>query len=370
MFKSSNITDRSSSVQLIGKLLMTAFILAFFVFSVELTTDAFEHLGKGTAQTILSVASNPFVGLFVGLLITALIQSSSTCTSMVIALVAANTLSVKDAIPIVMGANVGTTLTSTIVALGFLSEKKSFRKAISAAMLHDAFNILSVMILFPLELRYGILSNSAEWLAGMFSINKTTAIGAETHQSASDLTYYLRKWTGNEWIVLAISSIMLFSSIKLFSSFIYKKLISTPRILMQNLFFSSPWGSFAFGGALTGMVQSSSITTSFVVPLAATGKVSVKQTFPFVMGANVGTTITGFIAAYSQSEAALIIAIVHFLLNASGTLIFMPFPPLRQIPVRIAKNFGRLTLKNRLYGFAYIILTFFLIPFFLIYFSK
>ena len=88
------------------------------------------------------------------------------------------------------------------------------------------------------------------------------------------------------------------------------------------------------------------------------------------MGANLGTTITAVIAALYKTEAAISVAIVHVLFNLIGSLIFLPFPKLREYPVRLAKSFGRKTAKNKTIGFTYILLTFFVIPFFLIYFNQ
>ena len=99
-------------------------------------------LGQETAKSILLATSNPFIGLFIGLLATALIQSSSTVTSMTVAVVASGYLTLGNAIPVVMGANVGTTLTSTLVSLGFITKRNQFRKAISAGTIHDFFNII------------------------------------------------------------------------------------------------------------------------------------------------------------------------------------------------------------------------------------
>ncbi|BDD02663.1 Na/Pi symporter [Aureibacter tunicatorum] len=361
---------------ILGSILMTFCILIFFLLSVELMTVSFEHLGKETAQSILAIASNPYIGLFVGLFITALIQSSSTCTSMAIALVASNTLTVGEAVPIIMGANIGTTLTSTIVALGFIAKKNEFRKAISAAMLHDIFNILIVLILFPLEIRYQLLTNFASEIAQFVSdssFNNPETLGHTFFWEVLDfrvVVEYFRSVLKSDVILVILSAAMVFTSLKLFSNFIYKRLISQSQSWFQNIIFRSPISSLSWGGLITALVQSSSVTTSLVVPFVATNKVSLRMAFPFVMGANLGTTITGFIAAVSQSEAALVIAVVHFLFNTAGILLFLPFKPIRESIVAFAFKLGNLTIKNRLWGFAYIILTFFLIPFLLIYFNK
>ncbi|MBK8291849.1 MAG: Na/Pi symporter [Flammeovirgaceae bacterium] len=84
-----------------------------------------QHLGKDAADIILLATSNPFTGLFIGLLVTALMQSSSATTAMTVALIASGSISLHGAVPIIMGANVGTTITSTIVSLGFITKKKN-----------------------------------------------------------------------------------------------------------------------------------------------------------------------------------------------------------------------------------------------------
>jgi sodium-dependent phosphate cotransporter len=104
--------------------------------------------------------------------------------------------------------------------------------------------------------------------------------------------------------------------------------------------------------------------------LVAEGKVSVKKSFPFIIGANIGTTITAAIAAIYKTEAAIALALVHFFFNLIGALIFLPFPFLRNIPVKIALYVGKKSVQHKFIGVAYILLMFFIIPFFLIYFNK
>src|SRR5688572_7804088 len=150
---------------------MTLYILGAFIlflFALDLMTSSLQHLGKNVAETILLATSNPFTGLFIGLLITAMLQSSSTTTSLVVALVASGSITLQSAVPIIMGANIGTTITSTIVSLGFISKKKEFRRAVAAGTYHDFFNILTVIILFPLEYYYGFLSTISGSISNLF----------------------------------------------------------------------------------------------------------------------------------------------------------------------------------------------------------
>lgn len=334
---------------------------------------AFRSLGRTAAESILVATSNPFIGFLIGLLITALIQSSSTSTSMIVAIVASGSLTIEDAVPMVMGANIGTTLTSTIVSLGFINDKTEFRRAISAGVVHDFFNILTVIILFPLEIYYGLVSSGAQKIASLFFnpdiTSGTTDYGFRLFD-AMPLADYIVTFIDNGFISILLSFILLFASIKFFSNFISKQIIGQSQDRLLKYLFSHPFNSFLAGITLTAAVQSSSITTSLVVPFVATNKIKLQNATPFILGANIGTTITAFIAVLFESNAAISIAITHLLINIIGVLIFLPFPLLRQVPIFLAGYFGKLTMQHRLAGFMYIIAVFFAIPFVLIYFNR
>jgi len=350
------------------------FVIAVFLFllAIDLVGESFTMLGQEMARSILLATSNPFIGLFIGLLATALIQSSSTVTSMTVAVVASGYLTLENAIPVVMGANVGTTLTSTLVSLGFITKRNQFRKAISAGTIHDFFNIITVLIVFPLEYYYGTLSYLAQQLTGVVH---DSGFGIDLFHSSygigiSRISRALVAVLPQNFITLVLALVLLFVSIKLLSTIIYKRLIGSSRDRLKKFIFDNPYKSFGWGFLVTGGVQSSSVTTSLIVPLVASGKVLLSNAFPFIMGANIGTTITALIAAFNKSDAAISLAFVHVLFNLIGVLVFLPFPALRKIPVILATKFGALTLDSRIIGFSYILFTFFLMPFALIYFNK
>lgn len=350
---------------------MFVMAIGLFLLAIELVGASVTMLGQETAQSILLATSNPFIGLFIGLLATALIQSSSTVTAMTVAFVASGYLSFSNAIPVVMGANVGTTLTSTLVSLGFITNRNEFRKAISAGTIHDFFNIIVVLIIFPLEYYYGALSYCATKLTSLFSnVNVTDAFNDNIDIGYSLVTDWLLGFLPQNVISLIIALILLFLSIKMLSKIIYTRLIGASKDRLKKYVFSNPYKSFGWGTLVTAGVQSSSITTSLIVPLVASGRVTLTNSFPFIMGANIGTTITALLAAFNRSDAAISIAFVHVLFNLIGVLVFLPFPAVRRIPVTIAYRFGALTLDSRIIGFSYILLSFFLLPFALIYTSK
>jgi sodium-dependent phosphate cotransporter len=124
----------------------------------------------------------------------------------------------------------------------------------------------------------------------------------------------------------------------------------------------APLLGLVVGAILTAIVQSSSVTTSILVPLAGAGILTVKQIFPITLGANIGTTITAILAALAVGPAGLTIALVHLLFNISGILIVYPFMPLRRVPIRLAEGLARRAAESRRYAFFYVVGMFFLAP--------
>ncbi len=290
--------------------------VVLFLFALNLMVSSLQHLGQASAETIILATSNPFTGLFIGLLITAMIQSSSTTTALVVAFVASGSLTLESAVPIIMGANVGTTITSTIVSLGFLNSKKEFKRAVSAGTYHDFFNILTVTILFPLEYYYQFLSKTSSYITTYFF---TTASAAPLEVQSLGLGGLsgMVAWTldliPNGFILVLIAFALLFGSILLFRRLISDLLLEKSHERLGKFFFQSQAQSFAWGLAATAAIRSSTITTSLVVPLVAKRIIKLRQAAPFIVGANIGTTITAFIAAilYSNTSPA------HFLYNPS-----------------------------------------------------
>lgn len=346
-----------------------------FVFALDLMVSSLQHIGKSAAETIIQATSNPFTALFIGLVITAMIQSSSTTTAMVVALVASNSITIQSAIPIIMGANVGTTITSTIVSLGFINRKKEFRRAAAAGTYDGFFNILIVVILFPLEYYYGFLSNISQWIATYFfhpSATPSANAFSQKWYMFGPIVKGLVDLIPNGFLLAALSFILLFASILLFRKLISGLLLASSPERFSRFFFKNAWKSFFWGTVTTAAIRSSTITISVVVPIVAQRIVSLRKAAPFILGANIGTTITAFIAAFFNvnTTGAISIAIAHFLFNLIGVLIFYPIPILRKIPLEMASRLGKLTTNYRLTVFVYILMIFFFIPFSLIYLNK
>ena len=151
------------------KVLFVILTLYLFLFSIKLLGHSFKLFGKGFAETLIQMTSNPFAGLLIGIVATSLIQSSSTTTSIVVGLVAGGALNLTSAVPIIMGANIGTTITNTLVSFGHITNRIEFKRAFSSSVVHDFFNILAVTILFPLEIYYNIITRFAVKMEAIFS---------------------------------------------------------------------------------------------------------------------------------------------------------------------------------------------------------
>ncbi|MGB5979788.1 MAG: Na/Pi symporter, partial [Cyclobacteriaceae bacterium] len=236
---------------------------------------------------------------------------------------------------------------------------------------HDIFNIITAAILFPLEYYYGFLSFLSQSITSLITLDVNAGEGFSlSFINLQGISNWLLTLVDFPGAIIVMAFLFLFTSIKLLSSFISKMVIGTSRDQLNKYFFQSSSRAFWWGTAITGGIQSSSITTSLMVPLVATSKIPLRRAYSFILGANVGTTITALLAALFKSDAAVSIALVHVLFNLIGVLIFLPIPMMRKIPLALATSLGRVTMNHRVIGFLYIIVLFFLLPFTLIYLNK
>uniref|UniRef100_A0A671WFD0 Sodium-dependent phosphate transport protein 2B n=1 Tax=Sparus aurata TaxID=8175 RepID=A0A671WFD0_SPAAU len=148
-------------------------LLYLFICSLDVLSSAFQLVGGKAAGDIFqdnAVLGNPVAGLVIGVLVTVLVQSSSTSSSIVVSMVSSGLLDVQSAVPIIMGANIGTSVTNTIVAMMQAGDRNEFRRAFAGATVHDFFNWLSVLILLPLEVATGVLYKLTQVLIDSFNI--------------------------------------------------------------------------------------------------------------------------------------------------------------------------------------------------------
>lgn len=353
--------------EILLKVFLVLLTVFAFVFGVDLMVTSFNLLNDETLRAIAQATANPFTALFIGLLVTAIIQSSSATTSMIVVLVAAGSVSFEHAVPLIMGANIGTTITSTFVAIGFITMGKEYKRAVTTSAIHNFFNILTVAILFPLEYHFSFLSKLSIGLMDLV-LDPTSIKETAAHTFFGNrLSEFLVSKISNELVLVGISFLLILASILLFRNIIANWLdVQQSR---TRLFFKNPVYAFFGGLVSTALIRSSTITTSLVVPLVAKKVIQLRVAFLFILGANIGTTITAFIAAYSNSYSAISIAITHLLFNCIGVTIFI-LPGIREVPIFLAKKFGGFSYKHRLAIVAYLLLIFFILPFSLIVIGK
>ena len=346
-----------------------------FLVAIELFGQAMKMLGRDAADALFSGLENPFAGLAVGVLATVLVQSSSVTTCSIVAMVA-NGLPLAFAVPMVMGANIGTSITNTLVSLGHVTQNAAFRRAFAGATVHDLFNFLTVLILFPLELATGFLRHGAEILVKVLTCLVPMEGGAGTFKSpvktavkwaAKGITSILEDGLGVQGRILA-GLLFLIALVLVICSLIVitknMKILMADRIeeWLNRVLRRRGILGLVIGAVITMTVQSSSITTSLLIPMFGAGVLALEAGFPIMLGANIGTTITALLAASVTGPLGLTIALVHLLFNLTGILIFFPFRFMRRIPIRLAEMLADLAVANRVWVLVYILGTFVVLP--------
>lgn len=318
----------------------------------------------GFIGDLIQRASNPLVGLFVGILVTSLVQSSSTTTSLVVAMVGGGSMSVATAIPVVMGANIGTSVTNILVSLGHLSRGREFRRAYAAANVHDFFNVFAVLVLFPLQWATNFLGAASSWLAELFSnaggLVFSSPLKLVTGPAVKAFTSGL---AGHPWLLLTVSLALMFASLRYMVVALKSLVLTRVERLFDEVIFRTAGRAMLFGLVVTALVQSSSITTSLAVPLAGAGILTLAQIFPYTLGANVGTTVTAILAALSVGEInAVTVAFAHMLFNVCGILVVWPVPAIRRIPILLAEKMTRIAMISPIIPIAWVLFFFYLMP--------
>ncbi|XP_054636037.1 sodium-dependent phosphate transport protein 2B-like isoform X2 [Dunckerocampus dactyliophorus] len=441
------------------KLVVLLGLLYMFICSLDILSSAFQLVGGKAAGDIFqdnSVLSNPLAGLVIGVLVTLLVQSSSTSSSIVVSMVSSGLLTVQLAVPIIMGTNIGTSVTNTLVAMTQAGDRSVFRRAFAGATVHDFFNWLSVLVLLPLEVATGYLYVVTKLIIDSFQIqsgdppdllnvitdvltdsiiqlDKSVLSEIATGDPAARNRSLIKKWCqtytntstvnvtvpGPEnctspsacWfdgnytftlknisqtynvrkcehlfvdvnlsdlvvglILLALSLLVLCSCllliVKLLNSMLKGQVASVIKKIL-NTDFPFPFGwvtgyiAILVGAGMTFIVQSSSVFTSAITPLVGIGVISIQRAYPLSLGSNIGTTTTAILAAMASPGDtlgnALQIALVHFLFNISGIILWYPIPFTR-LPIRLAKGLGNITASYRWFAGVYIIFCFFLLP--------
>ncbi|MHC4253618.1 MAG: Na/Pi symporter, partial [Planctomycetota bacterium] len=180
-------------------LTLVQFLTTLFLFlvSLQLLGAAFKLFGSDFSKWLIETTSNPFVGLFVGILATSIVQSSSATTSMVVIMVGQGTLTITNAVPIIMGANIGTTVTCALVSLGHITRKEEFRRAMSGALVHDFFNLMAVALFLPLELVTSRLFSDGRGILERLATGLAEILGGTKGVEYKSPLKGLLKWAAN-----------------------------------------------------------------------------------------------------------------------------------------------------------------------------
>jgi len=368
----TKLSDEPSSNQTIKWITVIALIWGLLV-AVGMIGSGFKMASGEQAKKLFELASNPFAGLVIGTIATALIQSSSTVTSIIVALVAGG-LPVGIAIPMVMGANIGTTITNTLVSLGHVRDGQEFRRAFAAATVHDFFNLISVVIFLPLEIFFKPLERLSATIvqpllnSGSISIKGLNFMKPLTKPPVEGVKGLLDGLSSTvAGVTMAVLGIILIFFVITFIGKLLKGLmVGKAKVILHGAIGRGPISGIASGTVVTTLVQSSSTTTSLVVPLVGTGVFNLRQIYPFCLGANIGTCITALLAATAitgdNAIFALQIAVVHFIYNTIGVIVIFGIPFLRELPIKAAEWLAEIAAKQKLYALAYVVGVFFIIP--------
>jgi sodium-dependent phosphate cotransporter len=346
--------------------------LFLFLVGVKSLETGISAMGEGFVDSVFASVSSPLAGLAAGILATVLVQSSSVSTSTIVGLVGSGVLPVSYAVPMVMGANIGTTVTNTLASLGHLRQSAYFQRAFAAATIHDYFNILAVLILLPLEVAFGLISRIADWASDAVDGLLPAVDGSSPIKDAvkAPVSWFQEAIEGFGFggtmgpILLVLGLGLIFVSLWQVTRNM-KAVMSGRMENAINSILSRGAGVSAMvaGLVMTVAVQSSSITTSILVPLVAAGVLTLRNAFPVTLGANLGTTVTALLASVAaESPAALTVALAHVTFNILGILIFYPIPAMREIPIWLAERTAVAAVRNKGLVLVYLVGLFTVLP--------
>ncbi|EQC30027.1 hypothetical protein SDRG_12307 [Saprolegnia diclina VS20] len=393
-------TDLPWHMQLAWGLFYLALALSslyFFMVAVKWIGESFSLLLGCEAKDAFAFADNPVAGLMVGIVSTAILHSSGTVTSIIVALVGSKGLTVRQGVPIIMGANVGTCVTCIMVAFAQMGKRDQFERAMAAATVHDMYNIWSVIVLFPLELLFHPLELLATSMSGgqanayfespvdivvnplaskLIKVDKTmiekVSLGKVTCEKAVFLKggAFLDSYKSGSLsqgaiggICLAVGFTLLILSL-LSLVYMLQKLFrgSAQKTIRKALNFNG-YVNILLGTLITFCVHSSTVVTSTLTPMAGLGLVTLEQVYPIVIGANLGTTVTALLASWvTGSPDAVAIALVHFWFNILGIFLFYPIPITRKPILDWARRLAFYSARWPVVAALFLVLLFLIVP--------
>lgn len=255
--------------------------LALFLFGMDVMGKALERQAGGKLQTILAkMSSNVFKGFFLGLAVTAVIQSSSATTVMVVGFVNSGIMALKQAVGVIMGANVGTTVTAWILSLTALEGESLVVQLFKPTTLAPLLGVIGIVL-------YMFTKSEKKQGIGTILLGFTTLMTGMALMSDSMAFLENEKWFAD---------------------------------LMVS--FTNPILAIVVGAVLTGVIQSSSASVGILQSLCSTGLVTGGVALPIILGQNIGTCVTALISTIGANRNARRAAMVHLYFNLLGVIIF------------------------------------------------
>ncbi|KAG7398748.1 hypothetical protein PHYBOEH_010491 [Phytophthora boehmeriae] len=337
--------------------------LYFFMVAVKLIGDGFTLALGCDTKGAFDFADNPVAGLMIGTIATALLHSSGTVTSIVVALVGSGGMTIRQGVYVIMGSNIGTCITCIMVAFGQVGDRGRFQRAMAAATVHDMYNLWSVFVLFPIEVilhpleELSVAMSNASASGGAFDspvdavvkplakelieVDKDSIYDVATGdlECLPDQTFV----TGGAFegssmsdgsigaIVVVIGFCILVCSLLTLVKMLAKVFMGPTKRLISKLLNYNGYINIIVGTLITFVVHSSTVVTSTLTPLAGLGVITLEQVYPLVIGANLGTTGTALLASLVTGKSdSVAIALVHFWFNMFGIMLFYPIPITRK----------------------------------------
>ncbi|CAD6187467.1 unnamed protein product [Caenorhabditis auriculariae] len=413
---------------IISSFLPMIFVILFtYVCLLGVVSTAFSLLASGGLGKIVQASAlikDPISALVVGMLVTVVLQSATTTTNILVTMVAANMITVHDAIPVMIGSELGSSLVNALISLAYAGQPEQFCRAFSAAVLGDVFNVCSLFVIFPLELATSLIETLSWWIVDpliseqglsfktlelltdpvtrmILEVNEAEVLNASIRPELfpPNHTFVLRCAFSNGsriyacpykhvfvystlsdqaigWMVLAFAIPCLIACLFAIVFLIQKMLDGHAAKYVKNLLSRECPGRWkpctgyvvmAVGLIVTLLIQSNSIFSSSLTPLVGSGVVTLEQMYPLILGSNIGTTFSGVLAAFSADgsrfEKALHMAMCQVIYNIIGTFLFYIIPPMRKFPIYLSLKLGHTTNRYRWFIVIFVLVFFLIIPF-------
>ncbi len=329
------------------------FILALTGFKTAWTLAFSAESSAGIVNDILNASlATPFTGLMSGVIITSLIQSSSATIALVVTTVAAGAISVEDSVFILMGANIGTTITNTIVGLAQAHKRERFDRMVPAIIVDDVFKFLNVLLFYIIEVTTGFLHGlSVSFVNSIQEISFVRdtlggfpdVLDALTDPAAEPFLNLITSTSltvGLQALAVGLAFFtLLIVSLGLISDSLEHILRSGSQELVDRVL-NGKVTTFLVGFAICWGLQSSSVAVSLILPLVAHSAVGLPTVYYYSIGAALGTTCdpTQLLSYLKFGPVGLTAGMVHVLLNLFGAFLFLFLPGLNRLPIWLASR--------------------------------